>query len=667
MAAQQVVFLFLMTWLVILASSPSQRVAAQSGQMAGTPFSIEVQEAWLHEVLPEAEYFGDKQGDPPAWPGYRTNPQNLQQELVGYAFLSGDVPPLEVGYSGPIDMLVGVDSDHNMTGIKILDYVETYRRTKGDFLARYGLRQFRDKAIRDDFLIGRDIDGMAGSTVSVAAIARGARNAARRVAEAHLGYDPSNPLQAAREVRIVEAMSQHGWGEMLETQMLQQLHVPLPDGQNLVLSFSYMGHPALGLFWIGRDAYARADSGASAFLAGDEMVLVAIGGSASEQFRYDQLQFSQDGAQFRRFSSENFVPTGNADTGMIKGRADFAGALVLPAQIDITRPFTLRYRHLGSTQHHSVDLQPVGLAMRLALGEDVLSEAEIARILRTENSRWHQLRTNPPWGVTPWGKVTLLLLILTLAMVAFLRKSASLRWITLGATTLYLGFIDGSFLSISHIINTINLGTGFLVSSLPLLLFVSFTVVTTLLWGRIFCSSLCPFGAVQDFISRFAPRRWQRRVSQGIHDKALYLKYLILALIIGVALLASDVSIFQYFEPFGTLFFLEGALILWVILTGILAACFVVPRFYCRYACPLGAALGVVALVSPLRIKRVPQCTVCIVCERACPTGAIRREKVDFKECVRCDLCEIKLIEKAGSCRHDMDRIIASSKQYSEA
>ncbi|MBT8148218.1 MAG: 4Fe-4S binding protein, partial [Gammaproteobacteria bacterium] len=207
----------------------------------------------------------------------------------------------------------------------------------------------------------------------------------------------------------------------------------------------------------------------------------------------------------------------------------------------------------------------------------------------------------------------------------------------------------------------INQGPRFLVSNLPLLLFVTFTVITTLLWGRVFCSALCPFGAVQDFITRFAPKRWKRQVSQAIHDKALYLKYLILALIIGFALVAGDIAIFQYFEPFGTLFFLQGALILWVILFAILAACFVVTRFYCRYACPLGAALAVVSLVSPFRIKRVPQCTTCIVCERGCPTGAIRREKIDFKECVRCDICEIKLIEKAGSCRHDMSRIIAST------
>lgn len=628
-----------------------------------TPFTSEMQDAWLHEVLPEADEFGEKQGEPPVWPGYRIDPESGERELVGYAFLSADWPPQERGFSGPVDMLIGVNSDHDMTGVKLLDYVEAHVRTKGDFLGRRDLlSQFRGKPISDEFRITEDIDGIAGSTVSIFAISRGARNAARQVAETHLGYDPGDPVQEARNTRIIEQMGEHSWEEMLENGMVRQLEMPVPGGDSIVLSLTYMGHPALGEFWIGPQAYARAERDASAYLAGEQMVLLAIGGSASRQFRYDQLRFSQDGSPARMITAQRFVPAGNADAGMIAGRADFAGAFVAPDNIDITRPFTLSYRPLGSIDPYSVDFEPVGIGMQLARGEDVLSEAEIEAIIAAQNRWLNQFLADPPWGVTPWDKVALLLGILTLAMVAFLRKSTPLRWAALGATTLYLGFIDGSFLSISHITGVLTQGPGFLMSNLPLLLFASFTGVTTLLWGRVFCSSLCPFGAVQDFITRFTPKRWQRQVSQSLHDKALYLKYLILALIIGAAVIAGNVAIFQYFEPFGTLFFLEGALILWVILIAILAACFVVPRFYCRYACPLGAALGLASLLSPLRIKRVPQCTVCAKCEQACPTGAIRREKIDFKECVRCDDCEIKLIEKAGACRHDMDKIIASSK-----
>ena len=88
------------------------------------------------------------------------------------------------------------------------------------------------------------------------------------------------------------------------------------------------------------------------------------------------------------------------------------------------------------------------------------------------------------------------------------------------------------------------------------------------------------------------------------------------------------------------------------------------PRFYCRYACPLGAALGLTALISPWRIKRVEQCQVCKVCEHACPTGAIRGHEIDFKECVRCDACEIKLIDKAGVCKHSVEDVRSRMKNW---
>jgi len=72
--------------------------------------------------------------------------------------------------------------------------------------------------------------------------------------------------------------------------------------------------------------------------------------------------------------------------------------------------------------------------------------------------------------------------------------------------------------------------------------------------------------------------------------------------------------------------------------------------------------LAIISLISPWRIKRVPQCNVCKVCERACPTGAIEGPKINFIECVRCDICEIKLLEKAGSCRHSVEAINARGK-----
>ncbi len=191
----------------------------------------------------------------------------------------------------------------------------------------------------------------------------------------------------------------------------------------------------------------------------------------------------------------------------------------------------------------------------------------------------------------------------------------------------------------------------------PLLLIAAFTVAATLLWGRVFCGFLCPFGALQDFIDRVVPKRFQRELPAAAHDRALYVKYGILGVIVLPALAGSHASFYQYFEPFGTVFFGTESLLFWSIAVGFLLASAVVPRFYCRYACPLGAALAIGSLVSLNRITRVEQCRYCKVCEHACPTGAIRGADIDFKECVRCNVCEVQLLEQRGVCRHDMEAI----------
>ena len=67
--------------------------------------------------------------------------------------------------------------------------------------------------------------------------------------------------------------------------------------------------------------------------------------------------------------------------------------------------------------------------------------------------------------------------------------------------------------------------------------------------------------------------------------------------------------------------------------------------------------MAIGSVISLKRIRRVEQCDHCKICEQKCPTSAIRGPQIDFKECVRCNVCEIELIEKTGVCRHDMEVI----------
>jgi polyferredoxin len=258
---------------------------------------------------------------------------------------------------------------------------------------------------------------------------------------------------------------------------------------------------------------------------------------------------------------------------------------------------------------------------------------------------------------TEWSRVFGLSFVLVLALTAFFLKKTALRYAALAATIAFLGFLDGSFLSITHVTAAIWVGPTVFLRDLPLLIMAVVTVATTLLWGRVFCGVLCPFGALQDMIERVVPKRFRKVVPQRIHLPALKVKYVVLAVILIPALLGSRASLYQYFEPFGTVFFLSPSVLLWAIAGSFLVAAAVVPRFYCRYACPLGAGLAIASFLSIRRIGRVEQCDHCKVCEQNCPTGAITGPAIDFKECVRCNRCETNLIEQVGVCRHDMEKI----------
>lgn len=626
--------------------------------LAQTPFSTDIQESWLVEVLPGAQRFSPLEGEPPVYTGYKTNGSSGNEELVGYVFHNADFPPMRVGYAAPINMLVGINVDTTLSGIKVLDYYESYLYSRGDFIdSSVFLNQFRRKPIEDEFRLNRDVDGLSSATLTSAAIIRTIVDTARRVAGAYLDYDQASDAELRSAANAQAQLSQLTWQQMIDQGIIALLHTENAEGAPFTMQITYIGNSALGEFFIGADDYMSAQSDAT-FRSGDaELMLIApTGEGAGRGYRPYPMSVKQ-GDITRRVAGTRFVNGGTAAAGAIVGNADYGVIIAMHPDFDIKAPFDIIYHVPGTEENASATYALNGVGLQLARGEAILSDEEIFEAMIADAGFFKRLQLAPPWGETPWVDVTLLLILFTLVMTAFFLKNPAVRWATLTMTLFYLGFYKAGFLSVSHITSLLKQGPEVFLSNLPTLLIVTFTLVTTLLWGRIFCSSLCPFGALQDFIAKFSPKNWRIKVPQKIHDNALYIKYGILALIMILALSNPNISIFHYFEPFGTIFFLSPSIVLWAILALILVACVLVERFYCRYVCPLGAALAVISFVSPFRIKRVEQCTLCKVCEHACPTGAIRGAEIDFKECVRCDDCETKLIKLVGTCRHPMEEI----------
>jgi len=142
------------------------------------PIDAELQ-AQLKQLFPTATSFSPRGGEPPHFKAFASGPSG-PETVIGFAFWTTDLQPLERGYDGPIKMLVGMDTQARLTNVIVVEHREPY----GDFSVeppRFAA-QFVGKDIRDPFRVGRDIDAVSRATITITSASRAIRNSARRVA-----------------------------------------------------------------------------------------------------------------------------------------------------------------------------------------------------------------------------------------------------------------------------------------------------------------------------------------------------------------------------------------------------------------------------------------------------------------------------------------------------
>jgi NosR/NirI family nitrous oxide reductase transcriptional regulator len=128
----------------------------------------------LKRLFPAATSFSPKGGDPPHFKAFNG------QSLLGLAFWTTELQPLERAYDGPIKILVGMDTKGVLSGIIVVEHHEPYGNFSVD-TAGFAA-QFRGKNIRDAFKVGMDVDAISRATISVTSASRSIRNSARLAA-----------------------------------------------------------------------------------------------------------------------------------------------------------------------------------------------------------------------------------------------------------------------------------------------------------------------------------------------------------------------------------------------------------------------------------------------------------------------------------------------------
>jgi NosR/NirI family nitrous oxide reductase transcriptional regulator len=229
------------------------------------------------------------------------------------------------------------------------------------------------------------------------------------------------------------------------------------------------------------------------------------------------------------------------------------------------------------------------------------------------------------------------------------------RTLYLVFTVVFVGWLAAGQLSIVNVMTFTNSllhgfsWESFLIDPMLFLLW-SFVAFTVLLWGRgVYCGWLCPFGALQELLFRVARRlklpEWEP--PEILHERLTALKYLILLALFGLSLQSlGSAERYAEVEPFKTAFSMhfwrDWPFVLYALL--LLALGLVVRKAYCRYLCPLGAAL-----TFPTRfrifdwLRRRKECgRPCQTCARECEVRAIRPtgEIID-NECHYCLDCQV--------------------------
>lgn len=210
-------------------------------------------------------------------------------------------------------------------------------------------------------------------------------------------------------------------------------------------------------------------------------------------------------------------------------------------------------------------------------------------------------------------------------------------------------FLDGS--------GTVSSWFGWLakLQFLPALLALNLAVVIvlivlTLIFGRAYCSVICPLGIMQDGISHISSMRKGKKARFRWSPEVKWLRYSILALFI-IALAAGLTSVSALLAPYSAFGRIATSLVRPALPTAIIAGvtllvvgvlAWIGGRTYCNTVCPVGTVLSFFSRFSLLRpVIDADKCRNCRACEHKCKASCINidNHEIDYSRCVDCFNC----------------------------
>lgn len=673
--------------VLLLVLSALLMLFAAAGVRAEVPTLARLLEARTASALLDgADAFGPVEGTPPAAAILKDG------ETVGYAFLNTDLVNA-TGYSGkPIHILIAMNAAGVVTHVELIEHHEP--------IVLIGIPEAKIRAFMNGY-IGHDVvhetledvdvndlDIIAGATVTIIVIDDSIRRSALKLARARglAGLATSTERGPTRRLRAEEPKIED-WQTLLGDGSIRQLVLSVgdvnaafaaigqseaaakpeaddPEAEFIRLYVAPVSVPTIGMSLLGEREYENmrkrigADGQAILLMGSGLYSFKGSGYVRGGLFDRFQLVAGDRAIRFRdRFHKRlGTVAAEGApefeEIGLYYLPPDSAFDPVAPWRIDLLVSREIRAREKAFTSF-SLDYQLPERYVETIAPPQAADDSEAG----AREALWLRVWRD---GLPEILALSALLGVLTLIfffqdwLVKRPRLTAWVRNSFLVIVLFWLGFYMNAQLSVVNVLTFANSLIGdfswgyFLMAPLIFILWVG-VAAGMLFWGRgVFCGWLCPFGALQELTNRLARRLGVKQIALpwGLNERLWALKYIIFLAIFGLSFYSMSLAErVAEVEPFKTAIIMNfmRAWPFVVFAGGLVVVNLFIERFFCRYLCPLGAAL---AIPGKLRmfdwLKRYRECgNPCQICAHACPTAAIHPDgRINVNECIYCLDCQ---------------------------
>ena len=637
----------------------------------------------IHQIFPDLTSISDKTGDPLVWTIYKDS------EIIGYAFETNDIAKIPA-YSGePVNMLVAITPEGVYLGAKVLEHHEPIILAGIPESKLHAFtEQYDGLSVRDRLKVGGNnkqeniihIDGLSGATVTVMVMNVAITKSATKVARSLGIISASQEIIQPMSTIYPDVYQKSSWAALIGDGSIRRLtlnrkmvdeafvgteaeHIDEANAEQKSDTFADIYFAQANIPTVGRNLLGDAEyEWLINSLKPNEHAIILLGNGYSYKGSgyvrggiFDRIQILQNGGAFafRDLDHNRVTDLYLEDAPSFKEMSlfivrtqhefnpgvDWQLELLVRRQLGAVDSLFTSFKGDYHTLDHYVDRPPV-----------ILPQPELTLTQQV----WQEKNT----------EVIILVSLLSIVVMSLFFQDIlvrhptfmhNFRHVFLVVTVVFIGWSWGGQLSVVNVFTFLQAFMTdfswdlFLLDPIIFILWCA-AAVTMILWGRaVYCGWLCPFGALQELMNIFARyiKIPQFELPWAVHERLWAIKYLILLGLFGLSMESLALAEqFAEIEPFKTTFLLkfdrEWPFVLYA--SVLLIINIFNRKFFCRYLCPLGAALSTsnsVRLFSWLR--RRPECgQPCKTCAKECEIQAINPDgEINMRECHYCLDCQV--------------------------